>query len=515
LCIDIVVRFLTSPDRRNYWRRAWIDLIVLVPIVGLFSGVPAARIAILVRQFVALCTGFWRSDRTARLISQLGLRPAQLIVITFAAAILVGTILLDLPLASAKGESIGFVNAVFTATSATCVTGLIVLETGKDFSIFGQIVILCLIQIGALGIMTFSAILLLLSRGRMTKRYEAQMQAVLGHESLAGVQEMVGFILKMTMITELIGAVLLVAAWGPTRGLCGRTIYEAVFHAISAFCNAGFSLFSSSLEKWQPSISINAIMSSLIIVGGLGFLVVRDLARLGRHPFSSRRGFIVQTKVVLLTSAILIAAGMTALLVAERNGVHSGVSWQNRLLGAYFQSVTARTAGFNTLSIKSLTEASRWAIIALMFVGASPGSTGGGVKTTTVAVLIIWMRSALRNRDEPEAFRRRISMSTAQRAVCIIGFGIALVVLGVFVLSVTESGSAEVQFDDVCFEVTSAFGTVGLSTGITPALSTAGRLLITVVMFVGRIGPLTLALAIAGGVRRAAYRYAEETVLVG
>ena len=262
-------------------------------------------------------------------------------------------------------------------------------------------------------------------------------------------------------------------------------------------------------------MSINLIMSGLIITGGLGFLVVRDVVRLGRHPQSLRRGFSLQTKIVLITSGILIAAGMAALLVAERNGIQADGTVQERVLGAFFQSVTARTAGFNTVPIKALKDASKWVIIVLMFIGASPGSTGGGVKTTTIAVLVIWARSAIRNRDEPEAFRRRISMGTAQRAVCIVGMGLVLVIGFVFALSVTEGDNPHIAFDEVVFEVTSAFGTVGLSTGITPQLSTIGRLLITLLMFVGRIGPLTLALAISGGAARRAYRYAEEPLLVG
>jgi len=511
----VVLRFTVAPERWGYWRLWWIDLIIIVPLVAAFYHVPAARSTLVIRQCVVLSLVFWRSELTGRVIGFLGLGPAHLTVLSFATAIGIGTVLLDLPIASASGKPIGIVNALFTITSATCVTGLTVLETGKDFTPFGQLVILGWIQLGGLGIMTFSAFLLVISRGKMAKRYEAHMQVMLGHESLSGVQSMVSFIFRMTLIIELIGASLLFAAWVAEQGLNVRTAYNAVFHSVSAFCNAGFSLYDRSLQPWVSNIPINLTFTSLIIIGGLGFPVVRDLRRFGRDPLTGRHGFSLQTKLVLVTTACLILSGTAALLIAQNVGPLAEADWRTRIFGAYFQSVSARTAGFNTIPIGQLNDAARWALIVLMFIGASPASTGGGIKTTTLAVLVIAMRTTLRSRPEAEVFRKRIPSGILRQAVCIAGLAAALLIVFVFTLCITEGSRTGVTLSDVCFEATSAFGTVGLSTGITPGLTTAGKLLITALMFIGRVGPLTLALAISGERPHRAYRYAEEGVLVG
>ena len=511
--LDVLAHMLLTEGKLAWLRVRWFDLIVFIPFLELaFGGWTAPWF--LVRQVGVLLGAFAETRPARRLVSQLRLHPARLMVGTFAAAIAVGTVLLSLPVASATGQAIRLIDALFTATSATCVTGLIVLDTGKDFSLFGQVVILILLQLGGLGIMTFSVSLVLALGGRISKSREVVMRDMLDQESLDDVLKLIRAILIITFLAELAGALALFLRLGDLRGHSTRVLYESVFHSVSAFCNAGFSVYSDSLEKFRGDLWITGVMSALIIVGGLGFPVLRDLLLFRR---SSRRKaglaprLKTQTRVVLTTTAILLVAGTAVFFLVDGDETLKGLPTGERLLASWFQSVTARTAGFNTVRIGHVGHAALLVLIALMFVGASPGSTGGGVKTTTIAVLWQAMLSAFRGREEVELYGRTVPRGIVRRAV-------ALVVLSGAVLVVTTIALMAVEgqpFRDIAFEAMSAFGTVGLSTGATPNLTDAGRLIVTALMFVGRLGPLTLALSLVGDVRPAAYAYPEERLMVG
>ena len=508
-----VARVLLTGSKLEWLRGRWFDLVIVIPLLELTVGGLAAP-WYLVRQVAALIGAFAKTKRAERLVSQLRLHPARLMVGSFAFAIAIGTVLLSLPLASATGESIRAIDALFTSTSATCVTGLIVLDTGSDFSLFGQLVILVLLQLGGLGIMTFSVSLVLAVGGTISKSREVVMRDMLDQESVQDVLALVRFILVVTFVAEAGGALVLFFCFGAHSGYSPRTLYEAVFHSVSAFCNAGFSVFRTSLEAFRADVWVNGVMSALIIVGGLGFPVLRDLLMMGagrRLGAGLSPRLRTQTKVVLTATAVLLVGGTAFFYVVDAGDTLRGLPTGERLLASWFQSVTARTAGFNTVRIGAVGHAGLLVLICLMFVGASPGSTGGGVKTTTAALLWQAMRAAFRGRREVELFQRTVPRELVRRAV-------ALVVLSVLVLAVTTIALMTVEdqpFEAIAFEATSAFGTVGLSTGATPNLTDAGRLIVTVLMFVGRLGPLTLALSLVGDVRPAAYRYPDERLMVG
>jgi len=521
--LDVAARALLADGKLAWLRSRWFDLIVFIPLLELSVGGWTAA-WFLVRQVAVLLSAFSETRPARRLVSQLRLHPARLMVATFAVAIAVGTVLLSLPAASAMGQRVEPVDALFTATSATCVTGLIVLDTGEDFSPFGQLVILVLLQLGGLGIMTFSVSLLLAVGGTISKQREVVMRDMLDQESIQDVLHLVRFILLITFVVEAVGAVVLFFCLAPTRGYSPRTFYEAVFHSISAFCNAGFSVYSDSLEAFSRLVSVNVTMSVLIVVGGLGFPVLRDLLlslRGGRVQAGLAPRLRTQTKVVLTTTVVLLVAGTAIFYVTDAGHTLEGLSTGDRLLASWFQSVTARTAGFNTVPIAGVGQAALLLLMVLMFIGASPGSTGGGVKTTTAAVLWQAMVSAFRGRGEVELFQRTVPRAIVRRAVALVVLSVLVIALATMALMTwpavagNEAALKPAGFEDYLFEAFSAFGTVGLSTGATRQLTQAGKLIITALMFIGRLGPLTLALSFIGEPRRAEYAYPEERLMVG
>ncbi|HIE03920.1 MAG TPA: Trk family potassium uptake protein, partial [Candidatus Latescibacteria bacterium] len=414
--------------------------------------------------------------------------------------IVLGTALLMLPPATNDGMGADLLTALFTATSATCVTGLVVQDTGSYFSAFGQVVILALIQIGALGIMTFSSFVALALGRRLGIRSRAALQEVMDQSDPKSLMKLVEFVVKMTFLVEASGAVLLALRWHAWCHSWSRAVYLGIFHSVSSFCNAGFSTFSDSLEGFGGDAWTVGIMGLLIILGGLGFPVVMELKERtgpgGKGPLS------VHTKLVLIVTGVLLASGMGWFLLLEWGNSLKDIPFGRKILSAWFQSVTARTAGFNTVDIGSLRNVTLFLFMAWMFVGASPGGTGGGIKTTTLGILVLSVRAALRGRGEVEAFGRAIPPRLVYRAVAIAVVGLGL--LGTFaaLLLATQEGRQV----GVMFEAVSAFGTVGLSTGVTPNLTPLGRVLVVVLMFAGRLGPLTITLAIRErpyeGVRR-------------
>ncbi len=447
------------------------------------------------------------------------LHPTQLLVLSFGTAILVGAALLATPWASV-GDRLGLVDALFTATSATCVTGLVVVDTGRDLSLFGQGVVLALVQLGGLGIMTYSSVFLVMAGGGLSFRGEALIQETLGRKARTTPERLVRSVFVFTLAIEAVGAAVLTAGFSRTMSL-GQAAYNGVFHSVSAFCNAGFSLFSTSFVDYRGDWVLNATVMGLIVAGGLGFTVLQDLA----DAWSDRRAgravrLQLHTKVVLGTTAFLVGVGAVGVWAFEARNALAGLPWHEQMAAALFQSVTARTAGFNTLDYATLTNTTLFLSILLMFVGASPGSCGGGIKTSTFAVVAGLFRARVLARRQVSLFRRTVPEGTVARSVSILMASFAFVTLVTFALLATEVGpvphtAGGGRFLELFFEAVSAFGTVGLSTGTTPTLSTAGRLLLVGVMFVGRVGPLTLAMAIGRKRGAGVFQYAEEDLMVG
>jgi len=415
--------------------------------------------------------------------------------------------LLNLPAASSTGKSIGFIDALFTATSATCVTGLIVLNTGKDFSTFGQLIILILLQCGGLGIMTMSTMFAFLIGKRISLRQRLIMQESLNQFSIGGLVHLAKFILIFTVIIEGIGATILFFCWQKNYSPV-QALYLGVFHSISAFCNAGFSLFSDSIMRYRGDLIINLTFMTLITLGGIGFLVLLELLQYGKNGTLS-----LHTKLVLKISFILILIGFIGVYLIEYSNplTLGNLNLSEKIYSSIFQSITARTAGFNTIHIGSMLNPTLFLIIILMFIGASPGSTGGGIKTTTFSLLILYVWSSLTGKKEINLFKRRVSPDIIPKALAVITLSLALVVTMTILLSYVEGE----DFIKILFEVVSAFGTVGLSTGITPSLSTAGKIIIIITMFAGRLGPLGLALSLIQKREPEVIKYPEEKVMVG
>ncbi len=434
------------------------------------------------------------------------LNPAQILALGFLIAITIGTVLLSLPISTVNGQRLPFVDALFTATSATCVTGLKVVDTGSYFSLFGQLVILILIQFGGLGIMTIATLFGLMFGRHISLREKMVVQEALKHSTLGGIRVLLRYVIILTLSIEGLGAILLYLRW-KGAGI-NHPGYCAIFHAVSGFCNAGFSLFKDSLVGYRSDPVINITVLLLIILGGLGFIVLTNLRRYrpGRKETLS-----LHTKVVLSMTFFLIVFSIPLIFLLERNNTLSNLPLGGKILGATFQAITPRTAGFNTLDIGSMKQASLFFLMLLMFIGASPGSTGGGVKTSTFGVFLVTIWTFLRGKKEITIFKRTISHRVTREVLTVVAFASGLVILATFLLLLTEGK----EFIKVLFEVVSAFGTVGLSTGITDTLSQLGRIIITTIMFVGRIGPLTIAVAMGQKEYAPLYKYPEERVMIG
>ncbi len=439
--------------------------------------------------------------------------PPQIVVLSFVMAILTGAVLLSLPVATKSGESIGFLNAFFTATSATCVTGLVVVDTGTAFSLFGQIVILLLIQVGGLGIMTMTAFLYLLVGRRIGLRGRILIQESLGQDNLSGIVRLVRSIFLFTMLAEAAGAVLLTLRFSVDMP-AGQAAYFGIFHAVSAFCNAGFDLLGSVFGEYSSVIpyasdpTVMLTISGLISVGGLGFLVLRNLRDRRREG-----RLLLHTRVVLRTTALLLAAGTVAFFVLEYANPDTlgRLPLHGKILSSWFHSVTPRTAGFNSLPVNLMGEAALFLTIMLMFVGASPGGTGGGIKTTTAWVIYRSVVATVRGEQEIDAEGRSVPRDLVNRALAIGAISLALVLTVTSILLVSERA----RLMECLFETMSAFGTVGLTMGLTPKLTALGRLIIALTMLAGRVGPLTMAVSLATHKDQTAVHFPEERVLVG
>lgn len=442
------------------------------------------------------------------------LTPTRIFVLSFAATILTGALALWLP-ASAAGKPLRFVDALFTSGSAVCVTGLATVDIGGHLSLFGQLITLILCQIGGLGIITFSIILFaLMGRGISFKGREITQSAFL-HTPRKDFYLIVGKVLLYTLMIESAGTLILFIPFVQDFPAI-QAFYLALFHAVSAFNNAGFSLFPDNLMRYQSNILVNVTMMLLIILGGIGFIVQQEVV--GKIRDKKKR-LSLHAKIVLTATAILILAGAACFYFMEMNNILRGTSVKTSLLSSFFQSVTARTAGFNTVDIGALTNSTILLLIVLMFIGASPGSTGGGVKTTSFAILLLLVFNRMKGHENVNVANRTISPELVDRTISII-FASAIII-GVIIAALLLTSPATGDpvgsrhlFIEYIFETFSAFGTVGLSMNLTPKLSDAQKYIIILMMYIGRVGPLTLAFAWYSA-RKKGITYAEESIMVG
>jgi trk system potassium uptake protein TrkH len=441
--------------------------------------------------------------------------PTTLLLLSYLVAILAGTLVLMLPPATVSGH-IHLIDALFTATSAVCVTGLIVVDTGSFFTPFGQGVILFLIQVGGLGIMTISVALFQIIGKKVVFQQRMAMQEVFSHTPREDIFFLLRSVLIFTFSMEVAGALILFFHWHGTVPFT-QALSAAVFHSVSAFCNAGFSLFSDSLMAGQTSLLLNGTIGGLIVLGGLGFPVVYEIFR---RIFMGQSGKLsIQTKSVVLTTLGLTLAGILVILVSERTLIPS-LGWRNGLLASVFQSITCRTAGFNTLDIASLNTATLLFMMFLMLIGASPGSCGGGIKTTTFAVLATYSWSRLMRRRCVNLFSKTLPDDTVSKSIFILLFSLGIICLAVFIiLFIDPDHGARIpgnrQFLSFLFETVSAFGTVGLSMGVTPALTLPGKLVIIALMIIGRVGVPVITYIIVGGPPKKGLQFAEENLMIG
>ncbi|WP_028316768.1 TrkH family potassium uptake protein [Desulfatibacillum aliphaticivorans] len=442
----------------------------------------------------------------------------QLAVMGFMGLIVLGALLLMLPISS-RGESLNLLDALFTATSAVCVTGLTVVDTGTHFTGFGQAVILILIQAGGLGIMILtSSILFMLGKRLSLTLSDGVSGAFLParHISMGG---MIKITLAWTFLFELTAAVILFARWAVDFSP-GKALWLAIFHSVSAFCNAGFSLFPDSLSGYVGDPLINGVIMALIICGGIGFFVMIDFWVCARSRFRPGRRLSFHSRIVLTATLFLIFFGALALWAIEHNHNLQGLSLHQSIMRSLFQSVTARTAGFNTMEIPELANASLFLLIMLMFIGGAPGSTAGGIKVTAASVLVIAVRSRLQGMQKASWAGRSLSRADLERALVLILLSGALVGLITMLLLITELGGAAHThsrglFLELLFESVSAFGTVGLTTGVTPSLTPTGRLLVIFAMFIGRLGPFTLVYAMESRREPVRMQFPEEKIMIG
>jgi trk system potassium uptake protein TrkH len=443
--------------------------------------------------------------------------PARVSICGFATLIAIGTALLMLPAASTTG-SLRFVDALFTAVSASCVTGLVVVDTGSALSTFGQMVILCLIQVGGLGIMTMSTLFLLLGGRRPSLAGRMVIKDTFTGGGEKSVRDIIQNVVQFTLVIEGIGALVIFLRFLPGRTV-GEALYCAIFHAISAFCNAGFSLFADSLIAYRQDWVLNLMICILIICGGIGFLVLSELKQNFSFNRRSWSKLSLHSKLVLTVTGILLVSSSIMIILMEWHNTLAPLSFPNRFLAGFFQAVTARTAGFNTLPIGEMANETLFILVLLMFIGASPGSCGGGIKTSTFASLVVMGLSRLRGQERPQIFQRTISAASIGKAISVVLISTLVIVLANLIILMTELGEtphpvSRGKFLELLFEVVSAFGTVGLSTGVTAGLGKAGKLILSMVMFVGRLGPLVIAMAVSRSTAPR-YYYAEEEIMSG
>lgn len=524
-------KLLLSPRRAEYVRERRIEysltlllMLSLIPLLlmpDLFSEIAArwqfrglTSLVVLLAQIVIVLNLLFGAVRFSRKITDLQLQPARLFIASFVLVILTGTAGLLLPRATTGG--ITFVDALFTSTSAVCVTGLSSVDTATTFTTLGKVIIMLLIQVGGLGLMTFTTFFTLFS-GRLSIKERVIMQDFLSSENLGQIRHTLFQIIGVTLVIEAAGALLLFFSWGDAYFPSVQSkVFSSIFHAVSAFCNAGFSLFSDNLAgpALVLNVPVNLTIAGLIILGGLGFITIVNTV--SARPWGGMHGRLrhrltTHTRVVLVSTAALLVLGTVSFYVLEYHNTLSRFDWDEKLLVSFFTSVTPRTAGFNTIDFGSVAVPGTFMVILLMFIGASPGSTGGGIKTTTASLVVLSGLNYVRGKDKVEIGNRCVPQANVDRASTVLFFGLVHVALAVFLVSFFEP----FPILDVIFECVSAMGTVGLSRGITFGLSDPSKIILVFTMLIGRVGALTLMMAITRRAVLNRFDFPTEQVVVG
>lgn len=453
------------------------------------------------------------------------LSPAQIIALSFLLIIIIGGLLLSLPISHTENTEVSIMDAFFTSVSAVCVTGLVTLTTATTWSIFGKLVILILIQVGGLSLITIFTFFMVNIGRKISLKSRLAIQTAFNNSSLGGMVRMVMLVIKGTLICELVGAVLLFISFLNQGIIWYKALFYGIFHSVSAFCNAGFDIIGEkSLIPYSGNFGINIVVMMLIVTGGIGFTVWKDVLTKVKFRFLRRirqkSRFSLHTKLALIFTGVLLLSGALFFLAAEYNNPKTlgDLSFAHKLLASSFQSVTLRTAGFATVAQDGLTEASKLFSSLFMIIGGSPGGTSGGIKTVTLAIILCSVWSILKGRKKIVAFERTISVLTLQKALTVTVLMISLLFAGTAILSITEDHTIfPHSISDLIFEVSSALGTVGLSTGITPFLSDTGKFVLMLCMFVGRIGPITLIISLSRGLHIVddIIGYPDEDVMIG
>ena len=446
------------------------------------------------------------------------LSPVQILALGFATLILIGAILLSLPISSNSGQSTDFIDSLFTSTSAVCVTGLVTVDTATHWNYFGRTVIIVLIQIGGLGFMSFTTLFAMMVGKKITLKERLLLQEALNTFGIQGMVKLMKYIFGFTFAVEGLGALLLSTQFIPQLGL-GTGIYYSIWISISAFCNAGFDLMGtisgkfSSITAYANNPVIIYTISALIIIGGLGFAIWSEL-----YNYKERKKLSLHTKVVLIITAVLLFGGAILMFIFEYNNPHTlgPMPLGEKINNAFFASVTTRTAGFNTISLDGMTLAAKILTLFLMFVGGSPGSTAGGLKTATLGILVVTLISIIRGREDVEIFKKRISKETVYKAFAIFFLSLSLVFVVILLLAATQPEGTSFMY--IAFEAVSAYATVGLDLGLSPHLNIAGKLIVAFTMYLGRVGPMTVLLALTSRMqknKKISIKYPEDKILIG
>lgn len=510
-----LMRFMNKGVSSEKLRNLIPDIIFIMVAIFIKDSERVFLFYLLGRQTFMFIRGLALASYEGRSRDRLAHNPPIFVLYSFMLAIFIGTLLLLLPRATVEGEHTSLLDALFTSTSATCVTGLIVKNTGTHFTLLGKSIILLLIQIGGLGIMTVSSAFAMILGQKLTASSENLIQNVVGESNKVDMLSLLKNIILVTIIFEIIGALLLYSTFKKLT-INGEllsnfeVIYYSIFHSISAFCNAGFSLFEDSFIGFKSNFNINFVITFLIIFGGIGFPVLVDIKRNFMEKFRFSR-FSLHTKIVLCGTAFLLILGFVSYFISEYNCTMKNFSLIDRIYSSYFQSVTTRTAGFNTIDTSALSKPSVFTSVLFMFIGASPGSTGGGIKTTAFVILVVAVIAMLRGSRDVNIFKRKVSESIINKVMVLITISLTLLSVMIFLLLLIEP----FPFEQTVFEAFSAFGTVGLSMGITPFLSSLGKVIIIILMYFGRVGPLTLIFAISEMKAKTSYLFTEEKINIG
>ncbi|MGM0588291.1 MAG: TrkH family potassium uptake protein [Bacteroidota bacterium] len=526
--LNFLIRLVLTSDRTAYLRKRWFEAVMSM--FSLLMLVDIALVPIGITEwlltgaadpeslFLKILKGYLLALVVIKFLQYLPelldrqKNTARFLVYSFFALITIGTLLLMLPGATQDGQGLVFIDALFTSTSAVCVTGLIVVDTATHFTLFGELVILTLIQLGGIGIVTFATFLFLFISGGLGVGQMNTLKGMVGESNSSLVVSTLKQVVGFTFVVEAIGAISYYISWDMTFPSHGQRILFSVFHAVSAFCNAGFSLFTNSLADGANAthLGINITTMLLIVLGGLGFTVIWELIRRKTDQSSFRRRISIHTQTVLTVTGILIIGGALLISLMEWNGVLAGYSWGDKLLLSLFQSVTTRTAGFNTVDTGAIGLSATLVMLILMFIGGSPASTAGGIKTTTFAVVMRSVVMTVRGYNRMEMFKRTVPNRIIFRAMTVILLAGSCISISAILLTYVEDHA----FMDLLFEEVSAFATVGLSRGITGELSPWGKFIIVVSMFLGRVGILTFTVAFAKRLDTHNYEYPEETLMV-